>query len=153
MKTQDMPQADVLFKQWKSEHQILDNFTSELSEWIDHQSKLRSSQFRETVRKLTDLHKQLNSHFAIEEAICKQLREGNCGNSPEADAAQRQSERDHAQISSRLKHLIDRMQDAESDCDTWKKGVYELGLIIDVMEQHEEQESENVCYLLPPEPR
>ncbi len=153
MKTQDTPQVDVLFEQWKSEHQILDRYAVELSEWIDRQSKLRTAQFRETVQKLTDLHQKLSSHFAIEETIGKQLREVHCGSSPEADAAQRQSERDHAHISSRLKHLIDRLQDAESESDAWKKGVYELGLILDVLEQHEEQESENVCYLLPREPR
>ena len=153
MKTHEVPQADSLFKQWKSEHQTLDTYAAELSQWIDLQSKLRSAQFRETVEKLNDLHKQLEGHFAIEEAIGNQLREVHCDGSPEVDAAQRQSERDHAQISSRLKHLIDRMQDAESDSDAWKKGVYELGLIIDVLEQHEEQESENVCCLLPREPR
>ncbi len=153
MKTQGKPQVEVLYEQWKSEHQTLDRYAADLSEWIDRQSKMRLSQFRETVAKLTDLHQKLHSHFAIEETIGKQLREVHCGGSPESDAAHRQSERDHAHISSRLKHLIDRMQDAESESDAWKKGVYELGLIIDVLEQHEEQESENVCYLLPREPR
>ena len=149
MKTKDNPQIEKLFEDWKEEHQILDRFTTDLSEWIDRQSKMRLAQFRETVQKLSDLNSQLSTHFAKEEAIGKQLRALHCGNSAEAEAAQRQSERDHTHISSRLKHLIDRMQDAESECDAWKKGVYELSLIIDVIEQHEEQESESVCCLMP----
>lgn len=152
MKTKDNPQIDTLFDDWKEEHQILDRFTTDLSEWMDRQSKLRMTQFRETVQKLSDLNSQLSTHFAKEEAIGKQLRALHCENSPEAEAAQRQSERDHAHISSRLKHLIDRMQDAESECDAWKKSVYELSLIIDVIEQHEEQESESVCCLIPTHP-
>jgi len=113
---------------------------------------LRTSQFRETVRKLTDLNEKLLAHFANEEEIGCQIQVAHGDGSPESDAAKRQCDRDHVNILNRLKHLIDRMQDAESECDAWKKGVYELGLIIDVIEQHEEQESENVNCLLPPEP-
>ena len=152
MKTQDNPKVDMLFADWKTQHQILDRFTTDLSEWIGRQSKLRTAQFRETVQKLSDLSFQLSTHFAKEEEIGKQLRALHRGNSPEAEAVRRQSERDHAQISSRLKHLIDRMQDAEAECDAWKKGVNELSLIIDVIEQHEEQESESVCCLIPTHP-
>lgn len=153
MKTQDKPKADVLFENWKAEHQELDRYTSDLSEWIDRQTKLRTSQFRETVHKLTELNGKLLAHFAKEEEISKKIRVVHSDGSPEVDAAQRQTDRDHVNILNRLKHLIDRMQDAESECDAWKKGVYELGLIIDVIEQHEEQESESVNCLLPPAPR
>ena len=152
MKTQDKPNVDLLFVLWKVEHQVLDRYTAELSEWIDGQSKLRISQFQETVRKLADLNEKLQAHFAREEEIGKQIRVAHGNGSPEADAAKRQCDRDHINILDRLKHLIDRMQDAESECDAWKKGVYELGLIVDVIEQHEDQESENVNCLLPPEP-
>ena len=151
MKTKDKPKVDLLFEHWKVEHQVLDRYTGELSEWFDRQSKLRTSQFRETVRKLLDLNEKLQAHFAREVEIGKQIRLAHGNGSPEADAANRQCDRDHLNILNRLKHLIDRMQDAESECDAWKKGVYELGLIIDVIEQHEEQESENVNCLLPPE--
>jgi len=41
------------------------------------------------------------------------------------------------------------MQEAEFEMDAWKKGVHELGLIIDLIEQHDEQESESVSCLLP----
>ncbi len=150
MKTQDKPKVDLLFEHWKVEHGVLDRYTVELSEWIDRQTKLRTSQFRETVRKLVDLNEKLLAHFAREEEIGKQIRVAHGKGSPEVDAAKRQCDRDHVNILNRLKHLIDRMQDAESECDAWKKGVYELGLIIDVIVQHEEQESENVTCLLPP---
>ena len=150
MKTQDKPNVDLLFALWKVEHQELDRYTAELSEWIDGQSKLRTSQFSETVQKLADLNEKLQAHFGREEEIGKQILVAHSNGSPEADAANRQCDRDHVNILNRLKHLIDRMQEAEFECDAWKKGVYELGLIIDVIEQHEEQESENVTCLLPP---
>ena len=152
MKTQDKPKVDLLFEQWKVEHQVLDRYTAELSEWIDRQSKLRTSQFSETVQKLADLNEKLQAHFGREEEIGKQILVVHDNGSPEAEAAKRQCDRDHVNILNRLKHLIDRMQEAEFECDAWKKGVYELGLIIDVIEQHEEQEFENVNCLLPPEP-
>ena len=152
MKTQDKPNVVLLFSLWKVEHQVLDRYTAELSEWIDSQSQLRIYQFRETVLKLADLNEKLQAHFAREEEIGKQIRVAHSNGSPEADAAKRQCDKDHINILDRLKHLIDRMQDAESECDAWKKGVYELGLIVDVIEQHEEQESENVNCLLPPGP-
>lgn len=152
MKTQDIPEVDLLFERWKVEHQVLGRYTDELSEWIDRQSKLRTSQFSETVRKLADLNEKLQAHFASEEEIGKHILVVHDNGSPEAEAAKRQCDRDHVNILNRLKHLIDRMQDAESECDAWKKGVYELGLIIDVIEQHEEQECENVNCLLPLEP-
>ena len=152
MKTQDKPKVDVLFEHWKAEHQVLDRFTSDLSEWIDRQSKLRSSQFRETVEKLTELNEQLRTHFSREQEIGEKMSSVHCDGSPEVEAVQRQTDRDHDNILNRLKHLIDRMQEAETESDAWKKGVYELGLIIDVIEQHEEQESESVNCLLPPDP-
>ena len=152
MKTQDKPKVDGVFEHWKAEHQVLDRYTSDLSEWIDRQSKMRTSQFRETVQKLTELDEKLRAHFAREEEIGEKIRSVHCDGTPEVEAAQRQTDKDHENILNRLKHLIDRMQEAETECDAWKKGVYELGLIIDVIEQHEEQESESVSCLLPPAP-
>ena len=64
----------MLFEHWKVEHQGLDLYTAELSEWMDRQSKLRMSQFRETVGKLADLNDKLQAHFAREEEIGKQIR-------------------------------------------------------------------------------
>ena len=98
---------------------------------------------------MTKLNEKLQMHFAREEALCDRMKEFHCEGSVECAAVKRQSDRDHENISNRLKHLIDRMQDAQAEQDSWNKGVYELGLIMDVIEQHEEQEEESVCCLLP----
>lgn len=147
--TQNETNLERLYGQWKAEHEQLDRHATELTEWVAEQSKQRAAQFRETVRRLDDLSSRLKTHFDNEEAIGLELCVSQYGSASIAEAAQRQCERDHANISKRLKHLIDRMQDGEAECDVWKSGVLELNLIIDVLEQHEEQESENVCYFLP----
>ena len=140
---------DGLFEQWKSEHRDINMLMIELTEWISIQSKQRNSQFEDTVKKLAGLDSQLQAHFAREETLCDRIAESYQAGSWEAEAVRRQSDRDHMDIKNRLKHLIDRMQEAKSEQDAWSEGAYELGLIIDIIEQHEEQESESVCSLLP----
>jgi iron-sulfur cluster repair protein YtfE (RIC family) len=140
---------DELFEQWKAEHREIGKFMHDLSQWISNQTKQRASQFQETVNRLNDLNSQLQAHFAREEALSIRLCESYQFGSPEAVAVGRQSDRDHADISNRIKQLADRMTATQSEQDAWTKGVFELGLIMDLIEQHEEQESESVCCLLP----
>ena len=149
MQTNDDSQGDWAFDHWNTEHEAIDRYTANLSQWIASESKLRSLQFQETVKKLTELNEQLQAHFARERQLCQQMQDAHRDCPKDADAVQRQVGRDHTSITSRLKHVIDRMQDAEFEMDAWKKGVHELGLIIDLIEQHDEQESESVNCLLP----
>lgn len=149
MTTKENLQVDGLYQHWQAEHRTLNQSITALSEWIALQSQLRTAQYTETVAKLNELNSQLQDHFSGEEALSNQICESSCHVSPEADAVRRQNDRDHTDITNRLKHLIDRMHEASAEQDAWKSGVYELGLIIDLVEQHEEQESESVCCLLP----
>ena len=148
MQKQNDLSGNAVFDQWTSEHQVIDRFTDNLSEWIAAQSKLRCLQFRQTVEKLGELNEQLQSHFEREEEICKHLKAIHHDCPLDVEAVQRQIDHDHSDISNRLKHLIDQMQEAELEMDGWKKGVHELGLIIDLIEQHDEQEAESVTCLL-----
>lgn len=141
--------VDGLFEQWKEEHCQLDQCAMELSTWLHEQSLLRTAQFREAVKRIHVLSERLSAHFAREQAIASGLVESRGWVSQESLAVQRQSERDHSNISTRLKHLIDRMQEGEAECDAWATGVHEMNLILDVLEQHEEQEAESVGWLLP----
>ena len=143
------PGIDKLFEQWKSQHCELDRFAQELEEWVHLQSKQREAQFREGVARLNELWQRLSNHFVQEQELGKQIALAREIPLPEADAMMRQSERDHTNIANRLKHLSDRMQDAESDIDAWKSCTQELQLILDVLEQHEEQEAESIGWLLP----
>jgi len=149
MQKQDDLRGNAVFDQWTFEHQVIDRFTVNLTEWIAAQSKLRCLQLRQTVEKLRELKEQLQSHFEREEEICRHLKTAHRDCSLDAEAMQRQTDRDQSGISARLKHLIDRMQEAEFEMDSWKKGVQELGLIIDLIEQHDEQQSESISSLLP----
>lgn len=152
MKADGVANGERAFERWKAEHQMIDRYTANLTEWIASQTQLRNLQFQETVRKLTELNEQLQGHFTREGQISQHLLAAHSDCSLDADAVQRQIDRDHENISNRLKHLIDRMQDAEHEQDAWKKGVHELGLIIDLIEQHDEQEAESVNCLLPHAP-
>jgi len=149
MKVKSESNGNEVFDRWKSEHQLLEQYTSNLCEWIASQTKLRDLQFQETVKKLAELNEQLQGHFMREGQISEHLQSAHRDCTLDADAVKRQIDKDHANISNRLKHLIDRMQEAEHELDAWKKGVHELGLIIDLIEQHDEQEAESVTCLLP----
>jgi len=140
---------DQLFDQWKSEHAELDNYAMELARWIRDQTKRRDAQFREAVTRLNDLSSRLADHFAIEQTIGEKLIDAQGRPRPETESLHRQADRDHANIKVRLKHLSDRMLEAESECDAWKSSGVELNLILDMLEQHEEQEAESVGWLLP----
>ncbi|MEQ1827016.1 MAG: hypothetical protein ABL921_13760, partial [Pirellula sp.] len=123
----------------------------ELASWVHHQSVLREQQFQDAVTKLGELNARLAMHFDREGAIAAQLTELRGKKSPEMEAAERQADRDHANILGRIKHLVDRMQEAKSEVDSWKTSMQELNLIIDQLEQHEEQEAESVGWLMPHE--
>jgi len=140
---------DVLFDQWKTQHSELDDYALALAAWASEQSKRREAQFREAVGRINDLSRRLTDHFAIEEEIGQKLTIAQSNPSPGTEALQRQADRDHRNIRSRLKHLCDRMLEAESECDAWKSSMDELNLILDVLEQHGEQELESVGWLLP----
>ena len=149
MNSTEHSMTDKLFEQWKNQHCELDKYCMELETWIYQQSQQRISQFREAVGKLHDLQQKLSTHFEQEQVLGKEIAVAQNRPLPEAQALQRQSERDHHNISKRLKQLIDRMQDAEFETDAWQSGTSELKLIIDVLEQHDEQEAESVGWLLP----
>jgi hypothetical protein len=149
MRSKGNPEVDELFEQWKKEHCELDKYAMELSAWVHQQSQQREMQFREAVTRLGELNKKLAVHFTKEAEIGKQLLAIQGEHTPEAEALQRQAERDHSNIISRITHLIDRMQDVEAERDAWKDSMFELNLIIDVLEQHEEQEAESVGWLIP----
>lgn len=138
-----------LFEQWRSQHSELEQFSMELHEWVHIQTKQREAQFREGVARLNELWNKLSNHFIQEQELGKQIALVQERSHPEADAMSRQSERDHTNIANRLRHLSDRMQEAEPEMDAWKSCTQELRLILDVFEQHEEQEAESVGWLLP----
>jgi predicted RNase H-like nuclease (RuvC/YqgF family) len=138
------------FQQWKKEHQVIDKYTAELEVWIATQSKVRAQQFQQTVQKLNELNEQLQAHFTREDLICKNLDATHRDCPLDSDAVKRQIDRDHTNISNRLKQLIDRMQEAECEMDNWKTSVHELQLILDLVEQHDEQEFDSVSCLLTP---
>ncbi|MCF7961816.1 MAG: hypothetical protein K9M08_13840 [Pirellula sp.] len=149
MEIENNPSVNSLFEQWKAEHCELDDYAMELASWIHQQSKQRNLQFREAVERLADLSARLASHFDREQEIGEKIVAAQRHLSPEAESLKRQADRDHSNIMKRLKHLSDRMQDAEAECDAWKAGMDELNLILDTLEQHEEQEAESVGWMLP----
>lgn len=149
IESKEQTALEQLFEQWKSQHCELDHFSLELEEWVHLQTKQREAQFREGVDRLNALWQKLSQHFSQEQELGKRIAAAQGRPLPETEAMLRQSERDHNHIANRLKHLSDRMQDAETDMDAWKSCTQELQLILDVLEQHEEQEAESIGWLLP----
>lgn len=149
MTQQVLPEVQQLFDQWKSEHAALDQHEMELIQWVHDQSRQRDQQYRDAVAKVHELNQRLAQHFVREGEICSRLYRLRGAASEETRATIRQTAKDHDQILCRLKQLADRMQEARSELDAWKNSMAELNLIIDLIEQHEEQEAESIQWLIP----
>jgi uncharacterized protein (DUF1501 family) len=151
METPTSSKIESLFTQWRSEHDSLDRFAVDLLNWAHDQSKRREAQYREAVAKVSELSERLAKHFARESEIVAMLIAARGEQSPEAAATRRQSERDHTNLTCRLKQLVDRIHESQSERDAWKTSMSELSLILDLLEQHEEQEAESIEWLIPRE--
>ncbi len=138
-----------LFDQWKDEHRELDAYVRELTNWTNQESQLSVPRFLEAVTRLREFRDRLSAHFDKETELGNLLAKSRPGSSREIEGVRRQAAKDHSHLTKRLEALIGRMENAEAEFDSWSAAVYEFNLLIDVLEQHEEQEAESLGWLLP----
>ena len=81
--------------------------------------------------------------FEIEDEIATEFCESR-PSSLEVQAAQRQALRDHEQLLARMDELNEKLLQLEPPFASWQEAVQQIGLVMDMLEQHEEQESENI---------
>lgn len=138
-----------LFSQWKSEHEQLSRFVRELSVWATQDSQSESPNFSQAAVGLRKLDQRLVEHFEKEQAIGLLLADARGTSTPEVEAVQRQADKDHLALQKRLHELIEKIDRGPRNPSTWNAAIEELNLFLDVLEQHEELESENVRSLIP----
>lgn len=135
--------------QWRDDHRKLNEFFDEHRRWAYDIGQRGVPHFGETADRLKRLRAQLTEHFARENEICDQLTAIVVSPSPEVDANRRQVEADHANLLARLDTLINKLSELDPPFESWQQAVEQVELFCDALEQHEEQESDCITWLLP----
>ena len=142
-----------IYQRWQAEDRELEACIDEVRDWMQEVNQLGIPHFGETATRLRPLRARLVSHFAHEDEMVSQLAELYPPSSPEVDAVRRQSHRDHGQLLERLDDLIQRLEQTEPPFDSWQTAIDQVELFVDVLEQHEDQESESFEMLIPAQVR
>lgn len=134
---------------WQAEHSDLDRFAWQQIRWMKDLGRRSETGAAQALERLTWLRRRLRNHFENEQQLSVLLQEARGGLTPELAAMTRQETRDHAHIMDRLSVLIERFRVPHLDGDAWDAALYEFNLIVDLLEQHEEQQSCSMSRLLP----
>jgi iron-sulfur cluster repair protein YtfE (RIC family) len=148
-RTDIKPTVEGLSHQWREGHRELNQFFDEYRRWAYEISQRDFPHFGETADRLKQLREELVKHFSSENEISKKMIAARGKPSPEAEANRRQIEADHVNLTSRLDMLISQLGELEPPFDSWQQAVEEVERFCDALEQHEEQESDCIEWLMP----
>lgn len=137
------------FQTWQTEDRALEVAVDEIRDWMHEVNQLGIPHFGETATRLAPLRNRLVNHFHREDEMIAGLAEQYPSTSPEIEAVRRQSGRDHHRLLCRLDDLIDRLAQIDPPFDSWQAAMDELEMFVDLLEQHEERESESIETLMP----
>lgn len=146
---QALASLNQLFERWKAEHRELETHVLKLNQWVTGDEQNPATQFEEATKLFRQLQEHLEEHFTGENDIGELLARARGASTDEIEATRRQASKDHALLHQRLQTLIDSLAARNDDVDQWAAIVYDFGLFIDLLEQHEDLEAENVRRLIP----
>jgi hypothetical protein len=139
------------FDEWKQEDRQLEDALDVMRDWMSQVAQLGVPHFGEAGTRLQSFRNQLVEHFAREDELLAELSDC-CDDSSESLAAtRRQTDRDHQQLLERLDDLVTRLNELDPPFISWQAAIEELELLTVLVEQHEDQESESLCALIPSE--
>lgn len=140
---------------WKAEQLELNAELRRMADWVSIQNLPRISDSSLLGYRLTLLLDRIQVHFESERRVGKLLAEARDHATQEIEATRGRANREHDSLIARLEQLIASVEaNSPSHWETlshWEKLAVEFGLFVDAMEQHEEQESESIGWLLPNE--
>ncbi len=142
-----------LYDRWQAEDRELQSSIDAVRDWMREVNQLGIPHFGETATRLRPLRDRLVTHFDREDEMVVQLAELYPASSPEMGGVRRQSSSDHEKLFGRLDDLIERLNQPEPPFSSWEAAMQEVQLFVDVLEQHEEQESDSFEILMPAERR
>lgn len=142
-----------LFRAWKLEHeqllqQVDDLFDSLVKQsWKDDESRSQiQSHSTSELRLLAD---RLKEHFSKETRIGLLLELARGRATHEVASMREKAEHEHRQLMDRLQSEIKTITSAEIGTEEWKSAIQSFGLFVDALEQHEDEEADNVSWLMP----
>jgi len=136
-----------LFQRWKFEDHELAARIDETRKWMQQVAERGTPRFGETGSQLTQLRSFLLMHFGREADLCNRLESLYKKPCPEIEAMRRQATNDHEQLLSQLDELIAKLNALEPPFDSWQAAIEQVESFADLLEQHEEQESESILAL------
>jgi iron-sulfur cluster repair protein YtfE (RIC family) len=141
--------AETLSHKWREEHTALDAFFDDFRKWAYEVAQRGVPRFGETAGKLKQLRQRLVTHFEREDGLSTQFVALRGGLSPEPEANRRMVTHDHASLLTQLDSLIEKLNELEPPFASWQEAIEQVERFIDVLDQHEEQESDSIAWLLP----
>lgn len=141
--------VESLSRQWHQGHKELGEFFDEYRQWAYQVTQTGFPHFGESAERLKQLRERLAEHFARENEIADQLVALQGSPSAEADANRRRALADHAHLLERLDGLILKLGELDPPFESWEQAVSEVEGFCGALEQHEEQESDCIAWLLP----
>ena len=138
-----------IFGDWQVDDQKLAACIDEIRDWMLEVNQLGIPHFGETASRLRPLRESLQSHFEREDQILNKLSELYSPTSPEVEAFARQTKLDHRSLMMRLNDLHSRLKEVDPPFESWTAAMDEVDVFFEAMQQHELQESDRVCMLMP----
>ncbi len=150
MKTPPPPaNAREVFEIWREEDREIETLLNQIRDWMIFAGELGVPRYSETINRLAWLRSCLSKHFDREDELCDQLTDFYTSPCPEIDAMRRQASHDRTLLLERVDALILDLDALEPPFESWQAAIDEVGLFLDTVEQHEDQESESIRALLP----
>ena len=149
MTNQTQTTVAQIFERWKSEDRSLDTTAGDLQSWMRDVEQLGVPRFGETATRLVPFRTLLAKHFDEENEMLDELAKSYSSESPEIAAMRRQATQDHVNLLANLDDFTGRLSDLEPPFQSWQAAMQEFDLLYIQIEQHEDQESENLQAMMP----
>jgi hypothetical protein len=142
-----------LIRVWQEEHQELIQKIRQTTLWLGELARQAEPRFGELGEHLTRFRQSMLDHFHRESTLADTLFETyGC---VEADSNRRRAADDHVHLSRRIDDLVGRLRDDGAGFASFQDAIHQVGIFVDAVEQHEEEEAEGLQWLGSPcaEPR
>jgi hypothetical protein len=146
-------ELESVFQAWKDQHQeLLQNLDGFLDQLRDNAASDQASVGgeHELVGQLNRTREKLQEHFIAERQMNKLLKASRGKPTPEINSLKQKAESEHRQLLSRLEGQVESIASAyrKKDPSRWLQSVDEINLFLDALEQHEDQEADNIRWLM-----
>lgn len=132
---------------WHDEDRSLEMCINEVRAWMREVEQRGIPHFGETAAQLAPLRARLLQHFEREDRMLHQIAELFLAPTPEIDAVRTQALHEHDQLLFALDELRARLSKLQPPFASWQAAMREVDEFFSSLEQHEQQEAENVLAL------